>query len=217
MHWTGPNGFQSDDQDPAVLDIQPGQGGLYTVSASQYGCPAQQAAVTVQVVAEPNPAIVGPAEIQAGESATLIATGGTTYLWSTGETTASISVWPTETTEYEVTVSNGTDCSATASHTVQVLTVSAAHEAGTIAQIRLVPNPAVDAAVLTFESATAGDAQLLLTDARGRQCQRQFVPVASGQNQINIPLLNLPAGAYQLTLIRNGEVKTIRLMKRTAE
>jgi len=47
--------------------------------------------------------------ICSGSSATLTASGGTTYLWSTGETTASISVSPTTTTTYTVTVTEGTE------------------------------------------------------------------------------------------------------------
>jgi hypothetical protein len=43
-------------------------------------------------------------EICIGESTILTATGGTTYLWSTGETTVSIDVSPTEITTYTVTV-----------------------------------------------------------------------------------------------------------------
>ncbi|OEJ98687.1 hypothetical protein A8C32_05680 [Flavivirga aquatica] len=41
-----------------------------------------------------------------GDSTILTASGGTTYLWSTGETTASIMVNPSVTTTYMVTVSN---------------------------------------------------------------------------------------------------------------
>jgi len=41
-----------------------------------------------------------------GEKAVLKAAGGNSYLWSTGETTASILVNPSETTVYTVTVSN---------------------------------------------------------------------------------------------------------------
>jgi hypothetical protein len=41
-----------------------------------------------------------------GESTTLVASGGTTYLWSTGATTGVIDVNPIETTTYSVTVSN---------------------------------------------------------------------------------------------------------------
>ncbi|MFK7813137.1 MAG: SdrD B-like domain-containing protein, partial [Maribacter sp.] len=51
--------------------------------------------------------------ICAGEEAMLTATGGGTYLWSTGETTASIKVDPTATTTYSVTVTSDEDCEAT--------------------------------------------------------------------------------------------------------
>ena len=44
-----------------------------------------------------------------GESTTLTASGGTTYLWDNGETTASITVSPTETTTYTVTAFDGTE------------------------------------------------------------------------------------------------------------
>jgi hypothetical protein len=43
-----------------------------------------------------------------GSSTTLTATGGSTYLWSTGATTASISVSPTTTTTYTVTAYDAT-------------------------------------------------------------------------------------------------------------
>ena len=49
----------------------------------------------------------------------LQATGGGTYLWSTGETSDYIVVSPFETTNYTVTITNGT-CQATANHTVTV-------------------------------------------------------------------------------------------------
>jgi hypothetical protein len=42
-----------------------------------------------------------------GESATLTASGGSSYLWNTGETSQSITVSPVETTVYSVTVSEG--------------------------------------------------------------------------------------------------------------
>ena len=48
-----------------------------------------------------------------GSSATLTANGGTTYLWSTTETTQSIIVSPNSHTSYSVTVTDGTSCSGT--------------------------------------------------------------------------------------------------------
>lgn len=56
-----------------------------------------------------------------GQSATLNASGGTSYIWSTGATTASISVTPSSTTTYSVTVTNASGCSATDNAVVTVL------------------------------------------------------------------------------------------------
>lgn len=55
-----------------------------------------------------------------GEITSLTATGGTNYLWNTGETTATIEVNPTETTTYSVTVSNDEGQEASANVTVTV-------------------------------------------------------------------------------------------------
>ena len=44
-----------------------------------------------------------------GESTTLIASGGDSYLWNTGETTANLTVSPSATTTYSVTVTSGSN------------------------------------------------------------------------------------------------------------
>ncbi|GAB1856886.1 hypothetical protein MHTCC0001_17220 [Flavobacteriaceae bacterium MHTCC 0001] len=62
------------------------------------------ACASSQVVADAGPDVT----ICEGDSTTLTASGGTTYLWNTGATTASITVSPTTTTTYSVTVSDGT-------------------------------------------------------------------------------------------------------------
>ncbi len=218
IQWTGPNGFQSNVSDPIVPGIQLSQGGNYIVAASQYGCLEKQASVTVQVNAEPTATVLGPDHIQPGESATLTAYGGTSYLWSTGESTQSITVAPTQITDYVVTVSNASGCTATVLHTVQVTGASATHEAeGTLGQVQLAPNPASNATTLSFESANSGEGQLIITDARGAQLYRQNAAIVSGQNQIDLSLAGVPAGTYQVTLIRDSEVKTIRLVKMRGE
>ncbi|MCB0474497.1 MAG: hypothetical protein KDC69_02420, partial [Flavobacteriaceae bacterium] len=58
-------------------------------------------------IAAPTVGSVSPnTTICSGENATLVASGGTSYLWNSGETTDSITVSPTETTTYIVTVSD---------------------------------------------------------------------------------------------------------------
>ncbi|MBC7777721.1 MAG: T9SS type A sorting domain-containing protein, partial [Phycisphaerae bacterium] len=217
IQWSGPNGFQSNNPDPIIPGIQLSQGGNYVVAASQYGCPEKQTSITIQVNAEPTATVLGPDHVQPGESATLTAYGGTSYLWSTGESTQSITVAPTQITDYVVTVSNASGCTVTVLHTVQT-GATATHEAeGTLGQMKIAPNPASNATLLTFESATTGEAQLSIMDARGAQLFHQNTSINSGQNQINISLESLPAGTYQVTLIRDSEVKTIRLVKMRGE
>lgn len=58
--------------------------------------------------------------IKAGEEVVLTASGGDSYLWSTGETTSAITVTPMETTTYTVTVFEG-ECQDTAAVTITVL------------------------------------------------------------------------------------------------
>lgn len=64
--------------------------------------------------------ISGNTDIIIGESTTLTASGAETYLWSTGETTASITVSPMEMTEYSVVGTNGSDCTSETSVTIYV-------------------------------------------------------------------------------------------------
>ncbi len=76
--------------------------------------------IFITVDAIPTATISGPSTICNGSSATLNAGGGTSYLWSSGETTQGISTTTSGT--YCVTVSSGFGCTAA---TCQLLTVLA--------------------------------------------------------------------------------------------
>ncbi|WP_353777530.1 T9SS type A sorting domain-containing protein [Winogradskyella sp. 3972H.M.0a.05] len=65
--------------------------------------------ITVNVVPQVQANAGDDVMICLDESATLTASGGDEYLWSTGETTQSITVAPQQTTEYTVTVFNELD------------------------------------------------------------------------------------------------------------
>ena len=54
-----------------------------------------------------------PELVCSGSSTTLTASGGSSYLWNTGETTTSITVSPTDTTTYTVQVQQHASCLAT--------------------------------------------------------------------------------------------------------
>lgn len=91
--------------------VQPPMSSIYTISATdQNGCLGSD---QVQVVVYPLPnADAGFIQsIASGDTAVLTASGGSSYEWSTSDTTATLSVWPAITTVYYVTVSNTYGCS----------------------------------------------------------------------------------------------------------
>lgn len=81
--------------------VNPSQTTTFTVTVFN-GNSSDQAEVTVFVNPIPNANAGEDALIESGQSVTLSASGGNSYLWSNGATTQHISVSPTETTVYTV-------------------------------------------------------------------------------------------------------------------
>lgn len=86
--------------------------------------------VSVQVNAIPVATISGPTIICQGTSTSLLASGGSSYLWNNGATTSLISVSPLADTTYAVFVTNGSGCSDSTSVFVQVISNPTASIAG---------------------------------------------------------------------------------------
>ncbi|WP_053991058.1 hypothetical protein [Mangrovimonas sp. TPBH4] len=104
----------------ASITVSPDETTTYTVTAySSAGSNSDTDQVTVTVNTLPSANAGNDVSICQGESVTLTATGGTNYLWNTGETTASISVNPNTTTIYSVEVSSNS-CAASDEVTVTV-------------------------------------------------------------------------------------------------
>ncbi len=113
----------------AMVVVTPGVSTTYSVTATEYGCQGT-AAVTVTVNPLPVPvATADPATLCVGQSTTLTASGGQTYVWSSGQTGASVVVTPSATTIYTVTAtdSNGCQASTTVTVTVNPLPVPTIH------------------------------------------------------------------------------------------
>jgi hypothetical protein len=88
------------------INVNPTSTTTYSVTGFSNGCEATDE-VTVVVETESVIANAGAdVSICEGESTILTASGGATYVWSTGETTSSIEVNPNVTTTYSVTVFN---------------------------------------------------------------------------------------------------------------
>ena len=90
----------------------------------------------------PNVTISGDNSIVIGESTTLTASGAASYVWSTGETTASITVSPTENKTYTVVGTSAGGCTDDASITVYVSPDAIGENADN--NISIYPNPTDD-------------------------------------------------------------------------
>jgi uncharacterized repeat protein (TIGR01451 family) len=93
--------------------------GTFSVTVTVTGCSATSAPKTVTVNPAPIVSISGPSTFCPGSPITLDAGPGfSSYLWSTGATTQTITDTPGAATTYSVTVTNASNCSSSASKTV---------------------------------------------------------------------------------------------------
>jgi enoyl-CoA hydratase/carnithine racemase len=108
---SGASYFWSNGETTASIIVS-GFSGTYTVTVTNAnGCSATSSPTTVTVRPNPTPGISsGQTTFCAGGSVTLTASGGTSYLWSTGATTPSISV--SSSGNYSATVTDANGCSA---------------------------------------------------------------------------------------------------------
>lgn len=156
------------------------------------------------IVEPPAFTISGNTTISAGQSTTLTATSNSqwTYLWSTGATTNSITVSPTETTTYSVTVSNG-PCEASAEKTVTVTT--GVEEWGENI-LNLYPNPTTSIVniELTPETRTLSP-EIQLFDIYGKRLQ----VISVTDERIQIDLSHYATGVYLIKLVNNGNAMAV--------
>ncbi len=99
------------------INVTPGNTTTYTVTVTQGSC-SDEASVEITVNPIPTATVSPDEEICAGTNVSLTASGGSTYMWSSGQNTTTINVTPPSTTTYVVTVTDA-GCSSTAS--VQVV------------------------------------------------------------------------------------------------
>ena len=108
--------------------VAPDNTTTYTVTVSD-GQTSDTDSVIVNVNALPNANAGDDVSIYLGDNTTLTASGGDSYEWSTGELTQSITVNPSITTTYSVTVTTNS-CSSTDSVTVTISNVPVTANAG---------------------------------------------------------------------------------------
>ena len=103
----------------ASIQVSPAVTTVYTVTGSNGSCNAPKT-VTVTVLALPNIKILDTT-VCFGAPSVILASGASTYTWSTGATTPSISVNLTTTTSYTLTGKTGAGCTASKVYNIGVL------------------------------------------------------------------------------------------------
>lgn len=105
------------------------------------GCDSVIILPKLTIHAMPNIYIGGSLQVRPGNSTKLFAVGDSnlTYLWSTGETTDTITVTPSENTEYSITATNAHGCQRSSTVTV---VVSESLNSATQNNVKVFPNPA---------------------------------------------------------------------------
>jgi len=132
--------------------------------------------------------------------ATAIVSGGVpgySFLWSTGDTTAAITV---QQGTYGLTVTDQDSCQATAG-----INVSSAYESELARSARLFPNPTSGELWLDFQLARQAPLELSVQDALGRHWLQR--PLGSTQGErLLLDVQGLPAGVYWLVLRSEGRL-----------
>lgn len=178
----GPGGtyLWSNGETTANITVSPASTTLYTVTTiTVNGCQDTDDA-TVNVNSVPVANAGSDVAICQGASTTLTATGGGTYSWSNGATTATISVSPGSTQTYTVTVTTGPGC--TSSDAVQV-TVNTAP----------VANAGADQSVCNGTSAT-------LTATGGAN----YLWIGTGQTTATLTVTPAATTTYQVQVTNAG-------------
>lgn len=119
-NWNFGNGQTSTQQNPNVTFNNSGSYNVTLVVTSANGC-IDSITQAINIAPPPTANAGLPQSICVGQSVTLQASGGVTYQWSNGQTTSSISVNPSTTTTYTVTVTDASGCPDTAQVTVSII------------------------------------------------------------------------------------------------
>lgn len=133
---TGPN--------TTTISVSPLVSTTYTVNGTSGSCNGSTV-ITIGVGTNPTVSSITSSSLictlPSQQSATLTASGATTYSWNTGATTAAITVSPGVTTTYTVIGYNAQGCSNSSIITQSVATCTGVDELNALNEISIFPNP----------------------------------------------------------------------------
>ena len=139
-------------------------------------------------------AAANPATIMQGESTSLVASGGATYVWGNEQVTSSFTDTPAVTTTYTVTVTDTNGCNSSAQTTVTVLPTGVS-ELQSKPMFTIYPNPSNGIMEIVFQSEISSGTKVEIYSMSGKQVYVLKFNDQSGK-QFSLSYLNLPSGIY---------------------
>lgn len=193
------------------IAVSPQETTIYSVTGYINNC-SNIAQVTVNVTNTVSAYAGKDMIICSGETQTLIADGGETYLWSTGETTKSIDVTPNEDTTYTVIVSNDYDSDTDA---VSVYVLECSEEETSNYQYNVYPNPASNGILQIQLSGLTDLSNLYIHDTIGKLIYSESFNDNDGQLiQKQIDISRYSSGLYFVTLQETNRTTTKKIIFR---
>lgn len=178
MSWTPGSTLSSTNT--AVVVATPTTNQTYSASITDANGCNVLSTITVTVNSTPTITITGNMNICSGSTTSLTANGATSYTWSSGENTNTISITPTVTTSYTVDADNGNGCSNSLPVTVSII-----------------PNKSITGVITSTAGATGGDIIIYKYTATLSHWDSLTITPIGGTYSFN----NIDSGLYVLRAI----------------
>jgi Secretion system C-terminal sorting domain len=189
--------------------------GIYQlIGINNSGC-SDTAAIAVNFIAKPNlgtDKAISKCTDSSFNLTTAFSTTGLTASWTIGGLPVAMATAVTATGTYQLTVTNPSGCSDTA-------TVTLSNDAqlcpAIIERTTISPNPVSDKLNVTIVKATTTKIEITVHDMWGQKLYSFVNQQALGTQTYNIPMKQMAAGIYTITIWTNNKKETIKkIMKR---
>lgn len=171
----------------------------YTVTGGSGSC-TNTAVFSVSVNPLPSVSIASNHTlICAGETASLTATGATTYSWTNSQSFSVIAITPSVTTTYSLIGFDANNCSNTAAFTQSVSECTAIRLNGLLNSINVYPNP--NNGVFNIDLTAKGNFSVELYNTLGQKVYTE--KIQTGLNTISLDVMK---GIYFFSILENKEL-----------
>ena len=202
---TGGTPASSTSQNPTVSYAT---AGTYTVTLVSKNAGGSSNTASKTITVNPLPTVTVPSQtLCSGHTATLTASGASTYVWNTGGTAATCNVSPTTTTSYTVTGTSSAGCKNTAVATVTVTTCSTGIAKYALDKVNIYPNPASDLLNIDLSS-LAGQKSAELYDVSGRVVMSK----TTNEDFMQLDITSLSKGSYFIKIMNEKNIVTVKMV-----